>query len=480
MPLARLPLPSAWLIPTLTALGALLPLTSCAHFPENRPLERYDPARPGYRFENLACGVANTDSMLVCLSFSGGGTRAGALAYGVVRRLYQTRLPDRRRLLDEVDVISASSGGAFPAAYLGLYGAEEFLARFRERVLLRDLGMEIFWRGTLCPYNLVRLCSPWWNRSELASELYEATIFGTDTFTHLQRRGRPFVVLNATDISLGERFEFTQDQFDLLGSSLTPVPIARAVAASSAFPFLLTPVAFANYPQPAGYCLPPRLEALLCPPAASERADEGEGEGERGLELEDSLLTRSDRLRARDRTRLLREKERHPWIHVADAGVVDNLGLGYVSESYRQGAIRDLLDSGRVKDFVLVVVNARSRPPDETSASPQAPGFVDVLSASLSAAIDQQASQVLRDLRERQVRDARAGRPRYNLHLIEVDLDDLPDEEQRERLLQVETTFALEPEVIDELIEAGDQLLSRSPAFQRLLEGDRVTMKPSK
>lgn len=440
--------------------AASLLLPACAHFPVNPPLERYDPARPGYRFENLACGVANTDSLLVCLSLSGGGTRAAALSYGAVRRLYETRIAQgSRRLLDEVDIISASSGGAFAAAYLGLFGPRAFLDEFRDKVLLRDLGMEIFWRGTLCPYNAVRLCSPWWNRSELAAELYAATIFGQDTYTHLQRRGRPYVVLNATDLSLGDRFEFTQDQFDLLGSSLTPVPIARAVAASSAFPFLLTPVAFANHPQPAGWKMPPRLEALLCPP-----------EEDGAPLLRDSTRTRSEYLRALDQTRLLREKERRPWVHLTDAGVVDNLGLGFVVDSYRHGEIAQLLASGRVSTLVFVVVNARSRPPDETGASPRAPGVLEVLSSSLAAAIDKQGSETLRDLRARHARETERQGGGPSLHLIEVDLDDLADPALRERLMEVETTFALGPEVVEELIQAGDELLRRSPAFQGLLE----------
>ena len=44
------------------------------------------------------------------------------------------------------------------------------------------------------------------------------------------RHRRPFLVINATNVSLGERFEFNQDQFDLLGSDLSSYPVARAVA----------------------------------------------------------------------------------------------------------------------------------------------------------------------------------------------------------------------------------------------------------
>ncbi len=405
---------------TRLALGTtlallVLALNACAVFPENQQLPPPYPPRMGYRFENLRADVANTDSVLVCVSFSGGGVRAGALAYGVVRRLAETRIAGgSKTLLQEVDVISAASGGAFPAAYLGTFGAEAFLADFRERVLLRDLGMETFWRGTLCPYNLVRICSPWFNRSDLAEELYAATIFGDRTYADLQRRGRPFVVLNATDLAQGTRFEFTQDRFDRLGSSLARVPLARAVAASSAFPVLLTPVAFRDY----------TAEALR-------------------------------------------------YVHLVDGGVVDNLGLGYVLDAYQRGVLRSLVESGRVQTLVFVVVNARNRPPDDMGGSPQAPGAIDVLSWGLSAAIDGRADDqglLLADLTARAGAGASDGVTGPTVHLVEVDLEDLPDPAHRERMLSVETTFGLEPEVVDDLIAAAGELLARSPAFARVVE----------
>jgi len=48
------------------------------------------------------------------------GTRAAALSYGVLEELARTEVVwegQKRRLLDEVDYISAVSGGSFTAAY---------------------------------------------------------------------------------------------------------------------------------------------------------------------------------------------------------------------------------------------------------------------------------------------------------------------------------------------------------------------------
>src|SRR5512142_1482903 len=86
----------------------------------NQPVDRFEP-RSGYRFDALDPGEGNTDTNFVCLTFSGGGTRAAALAYGVLRELRATRIIGTvgnrpRSLLDEVDVISSASGGSVTAA----------------------------------------------------------------------------------------------------------------------------------------------------------------------------------------------------------------------------------------------------------------------------------------------------------------------------------------------------------------------------
>ena len=115
--------PEAWAI---VACLALLP--TCAHRNRNTSLHDYQPDS-GYRFYADKPGPKNTNSLFVCLTFSGGGTRAAAFAYGVLKALNKERQitwpagPSRSfRLLDEVDVISSVSGGSFTAGYYGLFG----------------------------------------------------------------------------------------------------------------------------------------------------------------------------------------------------------------------------------------------------------------------------------------------------------------------------------------------------------------------
>ena len=232
--------------PMLLLVLALL-ISGCAHYPVNAPLRTNDPAS-GYRFQSLGT-QGSSDDLLLMLAFSGGGTRAAALSYGVLEELRRTQvgLPAKEHpLLNDVSLISSVSGGSFTAAYYALWGDNifvDFESRFLKKRVQSGLLCHI-----LAPWNLIRLTSPKLSRSDLAAEYYDRLLFKGATFGDLMEYGgRPFLSVNATDVASGARFEFTQDEFDLIQSDLAQFPISRAVAASSAFPVLLTPVVLKNY-----------------------------------------------------------------------------------------------------------------------------------------------------------------------------------------------------------------------------------------
>ena len=106
-------------------LSIVLLFAGCAYYPVNPKLSHFDD-KNGYRFENLPATAENSDKVFVVLTFSGGGTRAAALTYSVLRQLSNTVVyidGKPRRLLDEVDVISSVSGGSFTAAYCSIWGS---------------------------------------------------------------------------------------------------------------------------------------------------------------------------------------------------------------------------------------------------------------------------------------------------------------------------------------------------------------------
>src|SRR5512143_1388496 len=150
------------------AAGAAVSLSAfavgCAHWPSTPRLEQA--GAPGYRVDE-AIRPGQSDDMLVVLAISGGGTRAAALGYGVLEELRRTEVTihgKKRRLLDEVDVISAVSGGTFPAVYYGLRG-EKIFEEFDAKVLSRKFEGELAQRIVLNPVNWFRLPSGTFGKS---------------------------------------------------------------------------------------------------------------------------------------------------------------------------------------------------------------------------------------------------------------------------------------------------------------------------
>ncbi|HUL76657.1 MAG TPA: patatin-like phospholipase family protein, partial [Vicinamibacteria bacterium] len=74
----------------MLAVAAALLAGCTAHWPVNAPLGKADPAA-GYRLENMRRPDAS-DDLLVFVAFSGGGTRAAALSYGVLEELARTEI----------------------------------------------------------------------------------------------------------------------------------------------------------------------------------------------------------------------------------------------------------------------------------------------------------------------------------------------------------------------------------------------------
>ena len=305
------------------ALAAIFALCGCTAFaPVNPPITQIDP-NGGYRIARLLKReqASNNREALVVLAFSGGGTRAAALSYGVLEELRRTPIPANGRtgqqahsFLDEVDVVAGVSGGSFTALAYALYG-ERLFSEFEPRFLKRDVQGELIARA-LSPRNWTRLGSDSYGRSELAADYYDEILFGGATFADLiERRDSPFALVTGTDLSTGARFEFSQEHFDLLCSKLDVVRLARAAATSSAVPVVLSPVTYRNYGGGCGAPMPSWVDDIV-------KADAPARPAGRALlryrEIED-----------------LSDSARRPYIHVVDGGVSDNLGLARCARSLR-------------------------------------------------------------------------------------------------------------------------------------------------
>ena len=110
----------AWLTSGFRILCLLL-LASCATFegPANTPIVHdSNPIGP------LATPEIGGDTA-VALAFSGGGTRAAAFAYGVLRGLKDMPTKDGKNYLEQVVFFRASLAGLLPRPTFGLKGTSE-------------------------------------------------------------------------------------------------------------------------------------------------------------------------------------------------------------------------------------------------------------------------------------------------------------------------------------------------------------------
>lgn len=446
-----------------------------------RPLERVESAH-GYRFANLPPGPDNTDGLFMVLAFSGGGTRSAALAYGVLEQLRDTSVyweGRQRRLLDEVDVINGVSGGSYAAAYYGLHG-DAFFTSFPQRFLQADLQSELL-DHYVSVTGLAQLLD--WSRNDRVdhlSWLIDRHVFEGKTFADLlARRQRPLIVLHATDLALGSDFQFTQDQLDPLCIDLSSFPIARAVAASSAVPILFGPVALKNHAGRCGYVAPSWLRQPVPQPVDS------------GLSL------RMQRHASDVRSYLDADKKTgRPWIHLVDGGVSDNLGLrGAIESSMARGGLAPLLRRLRVKEVrkvVFLVVSAEVLPDLKIDRSGDSPGTATMATAVVDAFMNNNSFEIMAWLRsnfslwQKEARESVAAGDRHDspyaglpeFYLIEVNLRDIQDSAERERMMAVPTTLKLDPEQVGSLIQAGRTLLERAPEFRRLVQALRAPHPP--
>lgn len=436
-------------------VAALVLVAGCAHYPVNDRLARHDPAT-GYRVENLP-DPGNSGSLLVVLTFSGGGTRAAALAYGVLDQLAHVEIEwegRHKRLLDEVDLISAVSGGSYTAAYYALHRDRLFMD-FEPDFLKRDVQGDIT-RKLLAPGNVARASAPMFGRVDLVAEYLDDNLFHGATFGDLLRSGlRPFVLINASDMSLGTRFEFTQDQFDPICSDLSSYPIARAVAASSAVPIAFSPLTLRNHAGQCGYEEPAWVQPALANRAASPR-----------------------RYYKASELRFYMDADKRPYIHLLDGGISDNTGMRglldrMLSEMSPQNFARSLR-AGDLQKVVLITVSAETGPDMSLDRVESVPTMFQVVRNVKDIPINHNSFETTELFRARFEKLARtegpaSDGPAVDFYLIQVALEGISDKVEREQFMRIPTSLRLPGASVDRIKTMAARLLTESSDFRQLL-----------
>jgi NTE family protein len=455
----------------IIAVVALL-LAGCATRPVNPPLSQYEPGA-GYRWADRPELPRNDPQTLLILAFSGGGTRAAAFSYGVLEELRRTAIgspESKHTMLAEVDLISGVSGGSFTALAYALKGEalfpdyeQEFLNRNVEGELLKRLFDPVTWPSTL---------SAGFGRSELAEQYYDDILFHGATFADLVSRPTATALVSATDIATGLRWTFSQTNFDVICSDLGKMRLARAAAASSAVPVVLSPVTIDNYGGSCGYADPAWVTNSIKPRA---RAWEGNRALQRYRELQG-----------------YQQAAERPYIHLVDGGLSGNLGVNGIVDVLQEleasPRFRAAVGVERLRRIAIVIVNAVTAPDLGYSKREAAPSSLQLLLQALSVPIDRysyESVDALEDLvdewrqrRKLEVDSMRLkGQPipasaitPLDFSVINVSFDDLADPAERQYLLNLPTSFALPAEAIARLRAAASKLLRDSPAYRKLID----------
>jgi NTE family protein len=182
------------------------------------------------------------ESHRIGIALSGGGFRAAGFHLGALRKL------DELGLLDELDVISCVSGGCIAAGVLTYHWTEEDRLDRLESYLTTSKWVAA---GTV----LSAILHPFKTRVEELADSYDQDLFQGATLSALGQA--PRVYFNATNIGNGNRFFFSAGRAPDIPEGRTDVamgdhetgrllakdvPIAQAVAASSAFPPVFNPL----------------------------------------------------------------------------------------------------------------------------------------------------------------------------------------------------------------------------------------------
>ncbi|MDX5361948.1 MAG: patatin-like phospholipase family protein [Alphaproteobacteria bacterium] len=430
---------------------------------------------PSTRYELLELdGPARADDAIVFVAFSGGGKRSSAFSYGVLEGMRSLKLGNGdpakpQTLLDAIDIVTGVSGGSFTAAGFGLH-KETFFDRYKEDFLYDQTGARVADLYFL-PWKWGWMFSSDYDRSDAMAEVYDELLFKGATFRDLHAAGRPLVVIGATDIVLGTSFIFTQRQFDLLCADLNSMQVARAVAASNAFPGLFSSITLPSFSQPCGRLEPDWLEPLA-------RVKRGE-------------LSRVAAVAERYRRYL---DPRINYVHLMDGGIADNLGLrALINAVILFNNIQDLPGDSeylRVRRILFLSGDGEASADLDLMRSPEIAQLEQLFSAVSGTQIDRYnqetlllASLVMEDFRQQiaRLRCKHAasidGHPcdAVQAHFVHLSLRDLASHEESERLSKIPTGLSVAPEDIDALAEAGRKLVTTSPEVQAFIGQAPVT-----
>ncbi len=302
----------------------------------------------------------------IALAFSGGGTRAAAFSYGVLRGLDRLSTQGGKSYLDRVVFVSGVSGGSVTAAYFGLKGRAA-LTDFRERFLIRDAEEDLNTGVNL--RNIAQGLSGGVNDASKFSGWLDRNLFDHATLGDLFQQGRPIIWIYASDLFNRTPFLFSPVTFAALCSDIRQYPLSHAVAASAAVPVAFVPIVLESFPTACATPLPVWVGRVL--------ADRNAGAQVRAFA---EALVR------------YRDSERIKYLKLADGGITDNFGLSglVIARAAAEMPFMPLTPEKAVqlRRLIFVVVNAGQAPAGNWARTVDGPAGAELLNAVTDTAMN--------------------------------------------------------------------------------------------
>jgi len=471
-------------------VAGLALLNGCGTKPTDYPLAAGQSNKPQAALD------ADPDHPLVVMTFSGGGSRAAALAAAVVKRLndlHYTVGGETRALSSDIAVVSSVSGGSVYAADFGLNGPAH-AAAFMQRIQDYD-GIGWLTRRALDPITWLSLQFENETRIDVLQAMIEDLLQTHATMAAINQPGKPLIDLNATDLVAGQVFTFDRQTLDDVCMDYDKVPLSLGVTASAAFPIAFTPVLLRDDSYLATGCpgmrnghLPYRTPLQL----ASGPYDNLETF--RTARYRQSL--RNETVRVQGSGDDVPPYRTPVYLRLVDGGVADNSGLTTLRRAFPDpiapASLGRLIARGRLRHLVVIAVNARSEPqsPLDTSAQyttivTMAEGIsgalVDSASAN-SAAVFQDFIKLLLDDRDRLVKQGQT-QANFAVYPISIDFDQLPsataaERQEQQRVKSIATSWTLKPGDVAVLDHVAGELLWRHPCFRLLVHDVELRGQP--
>ena len=197
---------------------------------------------------------------------------------------------------------------------------------------------------------------------------------------------------------------------------------------------------------------------------------------------------------AADNNAIYSNEKEHPYVHLMDGGLADNLGLRAVYDLYIREDIRTRINNNRIKRLLVIVVNAKTQKRETLDQKEAPPGLKTTAYKTATVSMDHytfESVQVFTDLLQERIKtqknmegcqqllDRHAGDGykipplaggKLKLYVVDLTFDNIDDAQERDYFNNLPTSFKLSRQQVDKLIEAGGRMLSEHPEFKKFIE----------